>query len=401
MMSAIYDNSSLPNNLQNYYKTCLRGKAMLSNPNTFIVKTAINITCSGVLVREGLPDTPWDSSTSCGVAEQQAWELQAEEQAIEISKSDPALAWALQQQPRRRHIYILPSSVPCPWAGFADVTCTSFVCSSFVRAEAYNTLSYRDLHVIMHEAMHNFGLEHAETEDDPYGDPTDVMGNFGSRNGLLCPSAANLYRIGIAMPLRGNWEGDFRGSYGNLTASNFTRTSQVTLVIPAAYARDDHMVVVNLGRKNSTDGYVSSFRNDIPIFFISYRVASPNMSGYDSGLLPEHDRSVIIHAYKGIQDEMLSSGVRPQFIKSVPGNGTWTSDFYNFYEDTGGQLKLKIKRSDANEAEVILCRAVADRETDCTDDLDNDCNGLIDRCDPPCIGSGRPPRGCPKSAIWF
>ncbi|GIL65170.1 hypothetical protein Vafri_18970 [Volvox africanus] len=403
MMNAIYRNSSLPNNLQNYYSTCLRGKARLGDENTFVVKTAINITCSGVLVREGLPDTPWDSSTKCGVAEQQAWELQAEEQAMEIAATDPALSWALRQYPRRRHIYILPPSVPCPWAGYADVTCTSFVCSSFLRVGAYNTLSSTDLHVIMHEAMHNFGLEHAGTESDPYGDPTDVMGDFssrnGSRDGLLCPCAAHLYRIGIAMPVRGNWDEDIRGAYGNLTASNFTKTGQVTIVIPAASSREDHMVVVNLGRINSTYSFISSFRTDIPIFYLSFRVASPDIAGYDSGLRPEHNRSVLVHTYNGIQDEVLSNGVRPQFITYIPKDGTWSSDFYDFYSDTGGKLRVKVKSLNDTQAEVVICRAHAAREIDCVNDLDDDCNGYTDRCDPACTNSNRIPRGCPKS-IW-
>ncbi|GLI59173.1 hypothetical protein VaNZ11_001002 [Volvox africanus] len=398
MMNAIYINSSLPNNLQNYYKTCLRGKVRMSDENTFVVKTAINITCSGVMVRDGLPDTPWNSSSSCDVAEQQAWEDQTVEQANEIAKTDPALSFALRQFPRRRHIYILPPSVPCPWAGFADVTCTAFFCSSFLRVGAYNTLSSTDLNVIMHEAMHNFGLEHSETERDPYGDPTDVMGNFGSRDGLLCPCAANLYRIGIAMPVRGNWDEDVRGMYGNLTASNFTKTGQVTIVIPAAFSREDHMVVVNLGRINSTYSFISSFRTDIPIFYLSYRVASPDIAGYDSGLRPTENRTVIVHTYKGIQDEVLSNGVRPQYITSIPCNGTWSSDFYNFSSDTGGKLKIKVKSTNDTLAEVVLCRARAATEIDCSDDLDDDCNGYTDRCDPLCKPSIRM-RSCPKS-IW-
>ncbi|EFJ47803.1 hypothetical protein VOLCADRAFT_91786 [Volvox carteri f. nagariensis] len=128
---ALYAGSSMPNNLQNYHNTCLKNKVILPHEGIFIVPEPINITCSGVRKRPNLPDFVWDSAVSCDTAEQQAWEEDPRKARLYAKKyNDERLDWALKLLPRRRHIFILPPKVPCEWDGFADLMCTSYVCSS-------------------------------------------------------------------------------------------------------------------------------------------------------------------------------------------------------------------------------------------------------------------------------
>ena len=82
---------------------------------------------------------------------------------LQIVAQDPnsatgkKLQGILQWRERRRNIYILPPGVKCSWSGYADVTCTSATCSAYVRGYSDTNA----MQVIMHEAMHNYGLEHA------------------------------------------------------------------------------------------------------------------------------------------------------------------------------------------------------------------------------------------------
>ncbi|EFJ47723.1 hypothetical protein VOLCADRAFT_91784 [Volvox carteri f. nagariensis] len=243
----------------------------------------------------------------------------------------------------------------------------------------------------MHESMHIFGLEHAQTPYDLYGDPTDVMGRFEGIQGLLCPNAPHLYRIGMASTLKG-WPSDRGGVYGNLTAANFTQYDTFNLSIPAAYLRDDHMVVVDLSRLEPN----GKKANCLDKLFISYRVASSEPTGYDSGLPRANNGTVVVHSYDGLQDEVWSNGKRPTYLASIPQGATWWSSTFDKYkDDVGGRLMVRVHSANSTHAQVALCRARYSREYDCSDGRDDDCDGQRDKCDTDCPVIGkRPARGC-------
>ncbi|GFR51348.1 hypothetical protein Agub_g13771, partial [Astrephomene gubernaculifera] len=99
------------------------------------------------------------------------------------------------------------------------------------------------------------GLNHAAKGLDEYGDSSDPMGTFdkaGSRP--LCHNAPYLYRLGWSRPIN-EVPGVGNGEYGNLTAENFTSTTNhLQLTIPAAGTADDSMVVIDLGSLNKEAG---------------------------------------------------------------------------------------------------------------------------------------------------
>ncbi|KAG2454126.1 hypothetical protein HYH02_001162 [Chlamydomonas schloesseri] len=413
--------TSPTNNLANYYSTCSYGKTIF-NPDNTIVVGPVPMKCLGgtpAIPRPPRPAPPprppprtnstrpappplsrrnatyedwWDLSRFCSASEQQAWERAAEAFAqAEVAKNpdDPEmqkLARLLQWRTRRRSIYILPSNVRCSWAGYADVTCTSATCSAYVRGYGSATTP----HLVMHEVMHNYGLEHAGRGVLEYGDQTDVMGDYSkASSGLLCPNAPNMYRIGWAKPINPPGTPPFTpdangavGAFGNLTVANFTTSNWIRgLVIPAQGTRDDNMVVVNVGAAGPE---LDAARiTGVNKYYFSYRVRNATAGGYDSGVSSTFHRKVLVHRYGGIQSERVF-GFRPDLVDSGPTfassrSATWTSPFVPLHDNgLGGAVRVVVVSATDTEAVVNICRMTETRETSCGDGLDNDCDGATD-----------------------
>jgi len=412
------------NNMENYYMTCSYGKSLYPESNVYVVGP-VPIPCRGAVFKNftGRPPMPprppprppsafanllpasrrndtvddwWDISQFCTASEQQAWEREAEKWARLKAMNDPKLDRILKWSRRRRNIYALPSGVRCAWAGYADVTCTSPTCSAYVKTGLGGT----GIHVFMHEALHNYGLEHAGFQRDEYGDESDVMGRFsGAGSGLLCPNAPNLFRIGWASPISPpgtpiqGWTNRIN-TYGNLTVSNFTtRNILGPFTIPAAGLRDDNFISVDLG--SSFLGMPRNERFAFPVFFISYRVKQPSKpdgsAGFDSGLVEKFNRKILIHSYNGSQNERLF-GFKPLLLDWGDTKGftlqrtTWWRSAvfsYNATRKLGGRLAVKVLSNSDTQATVQLCRATMAVEAGivaCANGLDDDCDGVVDNC---------------------
>jgi hypothetical protein len=224
---------------------------------------------------------------------------------------------------------------------------------------------------MMHESLHNHGLEHAGRGTLEYGDATDVMGDFNKAgSGLLCPNAPNQFRIGWSRPIMG----------GNLTVANFTINNVIRgMVLPAQGLRDDNMIVINLGAKTN-------------VIYLSYRVRNTSMGGYDSGLGSGFDKKVLVHSYNGVQSERVF-GFKPNLLDSGPLFGTkanwWVSHTASTFKrlddmGNGGAIKVIVKSNNMMNAVIDLCRITEWNEESCGDGLDNDCDGLYDVEDPDC-----------------
>nr|BAB68382.1 gametolysin [Chlamydomonas reinhardtii]BAB68384.1 gametolysin [Chlamydomonas reinhardtii] len=409
--------SAPANNLANYYGACSYEKTLF-NPNNFLVLGPVPVPCIGGVTPPPRPPRPprpppragstisslsrrndtyddwWDLSKYCTASEQQAWERAAEAYAQAIVAQDPnsatgkKLQGILQWRERRRNIYILPPGVKCSWSGYADVTCTSATCSAYVRGYSDTNA----MQVIMHEAMHNYGLEHAGRGTLEYGDATDVMGDFNKAGkGLLCPNAPNMYRIGWAKPINEPGVAPFQtattGAWGNLTVANFTNTNWIRgLVIPAQGTRDDNMIVVNVGAESTQIGAAKA--TGAQAYYFSYRIKNTTAGGYDSGLTSDFHKKVLVHAYNGIQSERVF-GFKSNLLDWGPNfqsrSNTWTSPFLAVTNDLGGGVRLVVQSTSDTQAVVDICRITENgKELSCDDGIDNDCDGLQDTEDPDC-----------------
>lgn len=397
LTNVLFQNKVVLNNLETYYRTCSYNKSTSLLENTFVVGP-VKVPCQGFEAPPPRPPRPprppprypgytfkslsrrnetvddwWDFSKFCTASEQQAWERAAFNFAVEyarnnsITKLDNLLKW----RNRLRNLYILPQGLKCGWSGYADVTCTSASCSAYVK-----TSGIPNVHLMMHELMHNYGLEHAGRGTIEYGDQTDVMGDFNrvSSNSLLCHNAPNLYRIGWATTIPD----------GNLTTLNFTIGSNKlqSLYIPTMSQSDKNMILVNLG---------TDLVQSIPYskYYISYRVRNTTLGAFDSGLPSQLSKQIHIHSYNGTQSERVF-GFKPNFITSISQGKSWKSPVFvnpssNMY-GLGGALRIDV-RSTTNDGVVIdLCRLTSLSESGdmCYDGIDNDCNGLIDSEEPNC-----------------
>ncbi|KAG2449866.1 hypothetical protein HYH02_005389 [Chlamydomonas schloesseri] len=404
------------NNLANYYGTCSYEKTLFS-PDNFMVLGPVPVPCIGGVTPPPRPPRPprpppragaatslsrrndtyddwWDLSKFCTASEQQAWERAAEAYAQAEVAKDPNSAYGKKLQAiltwkeRRRNIYVLPPSVKCSWSGYADVTCTSATCSAYVRGYSDNAMQ-----VIMHEAMHNYGLEHAGRGTLEYGDATDVMGDFNKAGkGLLCPNAPNMYRIGWAKPINPPGTPPFiietTGAWGNLTAKNFTTNNWLRgLVIPAQGTRDDNMIVVNVGAEDNSPGAKKA--TSAQSYYFSYRIKNNTANGYDSGLTGDFNKKVLVHNYNGIQSERVF-GFKSNLLDSGPSfqrtGNAWISPFLALDANgLGGGVRLEVKSTTDTQAVVDICRITENgKEQSCSDGLDNDCDGRFDDEDPDC-----------------
>ncbi len=303
-------NNSVKNNLETYYSTCSYGKTSFLPEFTQIVGP-VPVPCSGVVPAPYRPNYKppiskfsrrnetvndwWDISKFCTASEQQAWERVALNYSVELARAtgniklDSLLKW----RNRLRNLYILPTGLKCGWSGYADVTCTSPSCSAYVKIGSL----FNDLHLIMHESMHNYGLEHANRGILEYGDPTDLMGDFNKagRNTLLCHNAPNLFRIGWA------------SSVGNITISEMT-SNLASFVIPVMSRSDKNMLFIDNGAK----------------YYVSYRVRNATIGAFDSALHKSYSEKVQIHGYNGTQSERVF-GFKTNILAALSVGSSWTN----------------------------------------------------------------------------
>lgn len=174
-----------------------------------------------------LPVTLDSSGATCSFAN---WATLAIEQARALGIDDGAY---------EHHLFILPNTVACGWAGIATVGSTL----SWVRAGGPA--------VIAHELGHNLGLLHAATDPDndgfinsEYGDSSCLMGSAFSLRGFNAP-----HRHQLKVPL------DIRPG---LTQSTFEIQS---LESDPALALAPQ--VLTIPKANSNEVYVLSYRRPI------------------------------------------------------------------------------------------------------------------------------------------
>jgi len=355
MTQITYSGYNRPN-LEDYHSTCSYNKATFLKQDVKIYDNII-VPCNGT-INTGILNFTFDSNTKCDAAEQFSWRKYSEDYARSIGDS----LW-MDLLPKRRIIVILPKQARCGWAGLGSVGCGGPTCSVYIKGT-----SASDIDVIMHELGHTQGLSHSGRGLDEYGDRSDVMGNDGSSaQGYLCTNVANQMRIGWNYPIAQMWPNNTNSLKTNTGISQRWN-------IPATSVTDKNYIVLNY----------STWKVPFPNLFVSFRSASLT---YDNILARDQNNKVFVHNFNGTMSERDYN--RSMVLAVMGTNSSYRTKFVGTFgeKNTGGGVNISVVSiTPGKGAEVSICRFMYVEETGdmCADGLDNDCNGLIDYCDPSC-----------------
>ena len=176
-----------PTSLQGMYGNCSNGRATFTPQDNIVMPRYIEIPCQGTY-----DGGPYDWSR-CGSREIYALNHYANLAAREANISMGADV---------RRILVLPQNTICPWVGLANVGCSAFACTSWIKTP--------ELATVMHELGHTMMLAHANTPGVEYRDTSCAMGFCCSTR---CFNAAHGYTLGWNDPvedLTATWNGTTR-----------------------------------------------------------------------------------------------------------------------------------------------------------------------------------------------
>lgn len=362
--------------LEKMHSVCSYNKLLFSPENNIIVAN-ITIPCKGSYRGEAY------SNDKCGSAEIYGWMNEALEQVkarkIDISKY-------------KRRILILPFRSVCPWAGLASVGCTT-TCNTWINSDPKG--DEINLPTLFQELAHNIGLMHSNRFKTgtslEYGDCTDPMGcgGFNSARKLTSMSCINgpqQYKAGWTYPIP---EGimDLRDSFED--GIEYYRE------IPALALKDVNFARIKI--MNLPDYAPSTLSPRFPqeyALYITYRVRQPD-PGFDSGLDDDMNGRVYIHSFNSTvrvppRPDPSEAGYKPTIFSILDtrrGTVRRMDNFpvkkfeYLWFNELNYGLNISVLEKNNQTATISLCRFSQKTENtydDCTDGLDNDCNGVYD-----------------------
>ncbi|KAG1669153.1 hypothetical protein FOA52_002665 [Chlamydomonas sp. UWO 241] len=252
-----YGGSAVSHNkvtLEDYYGRCSHGRAAFTSAKNIIVGP-VDVPCSGVAPRFNLA---WDIRTRCGLSEVYGIAQFLEDYATSIGIDYKAYV---------RRVIMMPWASMCQWAGLGSVGCGT---------ECYTWMNgpyAMSADTVFHELGHNFGLQHATTPGNEYGDCSGPMGACG---GVRCLVAPYNYQLGWA------------DAIATLDAGSLLVGSTRTFALPATQATPVNFVTVRATWASPTsDTYFISFRGKV---------------GLDAlGLRDEYVGTVSVHKFNGAQ----------------------------------------------------------------------------------------------------
>ena len=257
---------SLIGDLTNYFNNCSRGKMTLS-PQSVLVKGVI-LPCSG-----NSTNGYFDANTACGVNELFAW-------------GQLSQAFAMQRNINihnyKHFILLLPQMSHCNWGGLATMGPCIPNCFVWINGVAINTQS-----AFLHELGHNFGLYHAATYGNDYGDTSCALGAYASNR---CYNVMSQARLNWNVPVQ----------ILQLNQNQFNR-----ITIPSSLFSASNYVVLTL---NSSDSLLISFRT--------------GNIGYDKNLYSMYVNRLSIHHVRGLD------AVRAYLVFVLPAQSIWNGQAY-------------------------------------------------------------------------
>ncbi|PNW82272.1 hypothetical protein CHLRE_06g278164v5 [Chlamydomonas reinhardtii] len=392
--------------LQRYYDVCSYNKLRFEN-SINKVYGPIDFPCQGSWPTKG----KYDITKSCADPELYgAWDAAKDY----LKKVDPDTFKILDGI--RRKIFILPFRPVCTFGGRANVGCPGGGdCLTWMTYAAENR--FIDMSTVFHELAHNIGLSHSarnvcdgkgSCEVQDYGDKTCFMGSgypVDPTKQILCSSAPQGYKAGWISPMVDPFAGaDQTPTTGEFKYSDVPMGQNSTVQLPAMGATDKNFLRIILDQKGITP--VNGRRRERAVF-VSYRSVLPSTHPnylYDSGLSPDFNRRIFIHEFNETADNNPTDDSYPPLIRNVldiiPATGKpntigdgWGA-LPNKWEYAGsqGRLVLRVWSKSQTNATISLCFATVTTETGdaCYNQVDDDCDGLMDDDDPDCAGVEQP-----------
>ncbi|KAG2443666.1 hypothetical protein HXX76_002015 [Chlamydomonas incerta] len=413
-VAARWSNATAPaagNNLERLHEVCSYGKLRFPNSSN-AVYGPIDIPCTGFWKTgvDGKDLRPYNLNTSCGDPElfglwdyAKSW----------LEKKDQAMFQNLKNI--RRKIIVFPFAFRdrqdhCSFGGRGSVGCS----------EGHDCLTWLNpglasldvtMDTIFHELGHNIGLQHSgrnmcdkngQCGVQEYEDRTCLMGIGAPKDRdkqYICTNAPQAYKAGWSSPIDRNGDAPFNGTIvydqviGNLENKE--------VLLPAmALTNNNHLRIVV-----DQTGVDRSKRALQRALFVSYRARVSGLS-YDNGLSDNYHRRVFIHEFNETADNKASetAGDMPSSLilavldtkdnvtklnKVITDDWGALPDNYTYVAPGGkGRLVIRVVKTRATNASIQLCHATAFEETDCSDGIDNDCDGLQDSDDPDCEDGG-------------
>eukprot|EP00798_Chlamydomonas_sp_ICE-L_P019492 gene19492-26155_t len=168
-------------------------------------------------------------------------------------------------------------------------------------------------------------------------------------------------------PITGSWAG--ATPLAQLEDSTFPSGTFLTFELPAQHRSDNNMIMII---PNWVVGYYDMRKYAM---FISFRVPSGR---YDRGVPDPFTYAVNIY-YTDSPQQTFS---RFTYLLVTLYDG-------EVYTNTTVGVVLRMYSSNYHGARVGVCRQMQQKETNCYDGLDNDCDGLTAILDPDCAAEAR------------
>lgn len=311
-------------NLRDYHSNCSHGKVRFSEENNIIIGP-IDVPCVGQSMFGTFDSSMCDSAAIYG------WMGYGDKYAT-------SLGYDLTKYTRR--IALLPSMPQCKWAGLGSVGCSSF-CYAWVQSYIQDVPPS----IYFHELGHNLGLMHSSLGDKEYGDSSCAMGI--SKN--VCFNSAHQWMLG------------WNKLVAEINSTNISPGKWETFIIPASQVSDKNVIRV-------VPNWLSTWHNAINDFFVSYRT----VTGFDTDLGPNFTNTVQVHQST---NTLPLPEINPTKL-IVFGNGKGT-----IITESSTGMVINITTTNDTHATVKICFK---SETNCNDNLDNDCNGVMDRQESRC-----------------